>query len=218
MTGWSGSAPGSTRPLASARVISRLTADTTLLQTVVDTTASVALRNLLMLAGGTAMLIVTSPKLTGLVVLVVPLVVLPIVVLGRKVRRLSRASQDRIAGVAAFADETLSSIRTVQAFAHEDLERRRFGELAEAVFATAVSRIGARALLTAIVISLVFGAISAILWIGGGDVLAGRISGWPIPRLPVLRHRRRRRGRGRSARCWATCSAAPAPWSGWSSS
>jgi ATP-binding cassette subfamily B protein len=172
-----GLSPGFYETTRIGEVISRLTADTTLLQTVVDTTASLALRNLLMLIGGVVMLVVTSPKLTGLVLLVVPLVVLPIVVLGRRVRRLSRATQDRIAAVGGFADETLNSIRTVQAFAHEALERRRFGELAETAFATAVRRIGARALLTAIVITLVFGAISAILWSGGADVLAGRISG-----------------------------------------
>ncbi|MFO1057914.1 MAG: ABC transporter transmembrane domain-containing protein [Dongiaceae bacterium] len=172
-----GLSPGFYETTRIGEVISRLTADTTLLQTVVDTTASLALRNLLMLIGGMVMLAVTSPKLTGLVLLVVPLVVLPIVVLGRRVRRLSRASQDRIAAVGGFADETLNSIRTVQAFAHEALERRRFGDLAESAFATAARRIGARALLTAIVITLVFAAISAILWTGGADVLAGRISG-----------------------------------------
>jgi ATP-binding cassette subfamily B protein len=172
-----GLSPGFYETTRIGEVISRLTADTTLLQTVVDTTASLALRNLLMLIGGVIMLVVTSPKLTGLVLLVVPLVVLPIVVLGRRVRRLSRATQDRIAAVGGFADETLGSIRTVQAFAHEALERQRFGQLAETAFATAVRRIGARALLTAIVITLVFGAISAILWRGGADVLAGRISG-----------------------------------------
>ena len=159
-----------------AEVLSRLTTDTTLLQSVVGSTVSIALRNLLLLLGGLAMLMLTSPKLTGLVLLVVPLVVLPIVVFGRKVRVLSRESQDRIADVGVHIDETLGAIRTVQAFVQEDRERARFGERAEAAFAVAVRRIRARAWLTVAVIVLVFGAIGVILWIGGHDVLAGRIS------------------------------------------
>ncbi|WP_328702860.1 ABC transporter transmembrane domain-containing protein [Arenibaculum pallidiluteum] len=159
-----------------AEVLSRLTADTTLLQSVVGSTVSVALRNLLLLMGGVVMLMLTSPKLTGLVLLVVPLVVLPIVVFGRKVRALSRESQDRIADVGVHIDETLGAIRTVQAYVQEARERERFAGRAEAAFAVAVRRIRARAWLTVAVIVLVFGAIGVILWIGGHDVLAGRIS------------------------------------------
>ena len=157
-------------------VLSRLTTDTTLLQTTVGTSLSIALRNLLLFLGGTVLLAVTSAKLTGLVFLVVPLVVVPILVFGRKVRRLSRASQDRVADVSAYAEESLSAIKAVQAHVHEEIDRHRFTGHAENAFAVAVERIKARALLTAIVIVLVFGAISVILWIGGHDVVSGRIS------------------------------------------
>jgi ATP-binding cassette subfamily B protein len=157
-------------------VLSRLTTDTTLLQVVVGSSVSVALRNGLMFLGGTAMLAVTSAKLTGLVFLVVPLVILPIVVFGRMVRRRSRATQDQIAAVSAEANEVLQEIRIVQAFNHEAEDRKRFGDRVETTFRTALTYIRARAWLTALVIFLVFGAISVILWIGGHDVLAGRIS------------------------------------------
>ncbi len=157
-------------------VLSRLTTDTTLLQMVVGSSVSVALRNFLLFLGGSVLLIVTSAKLTGMVFLVVPVVVLPIIIYGRKVRRLSRDSQDRVADLGSYADEALGAIRTVQAFSHEAVDRRRFGGRAEDAFVTAVSRIRARAMLTAVVIMLVFGAVSAILWIGGRDVLEGRIT------------------------------------------
>jgi ATP-binding cassette subfamily B protein len=157
-------------------ILSRLTTDTTILQVVVGSSVSVALRNALLFLGGLALLIVTSPKLTGLVLLVVPLVLLPILFFGRRVRRLSKETQDRIADVGAHVDESLNAIRTVQAFTHERLDMQRFGTQVEAAFDTAVRRIKARAALTAIVIVLVFGAIAAILWIGGHDVLSGRIS------------------------------------------
>ena len=157
-------------------ILSRITTDTTVLQGVVGSTASMALRNLLMLVGGTILLAVTSPKLTGLVVLIVPMVILPIVVFGRRVRRLSRASQDRVADAGAHVDETVNAVRTVQAFTHEARERRRFATRAEAAFDVAVDRVRVRALLTAVVIVLVFGAVGTVLWIGGHDVIAGRIS------------------------------------------
>ena len=157
-------------------VLSRLTTDTTLLQVVVGSSVSVALRNGLMFLGGAAMLAVTSAKLTGLVFLVVPLVILPIVLFGRMVRRRSRATQDQIAAISAEANEVLQEIRIVQAFNHEEEDRKRFGSRVEATFQTALTYIRARAWLTALVIFLVFGAISIILWIGGHDVLAGRIS------------------------------------------
>ena len=157
-------------------VLSRLTTDTTLLQVVVGTSVSIALRNALLLVGGTALLIFTSPKLTGLVFLVLPFVVLPILVFGRRVRRLSRVSQDRVADVGVYIDESVGEIRTVQAFGHESVDRRRFAARVEDAFAIAVDRIRARALLTATVIVLAFGAVSMILWTGGQDVLEGRIS------------------------------------------
>ncbi|MCK6452230.1 MAG: ATP-binding cassette domain-containing protein [Alphaproteobacteria bacterium] len=158
-------------------VLSRLTADTTLLQVVVGTSAPIALRNLLMLGGGLAMLAITSPKLTGFVLLVVPLVIAPILLYGRRVRRLSRASQDRVADVGAYVEESLSAVRTVQAFTHENVDRNRFAGRVESAFETALARVRARAWLTAMVILLVFGSVAVVLWIGGHDVLSGRISG-----------------------------------------
>ncbi|WP_120498737.1 ABC transporter transmembrane domain-containing protein [Kiloniella sp. EL199] len=160
----------------SGEVLSRLTTDTTLLQVVVGSSFSIALRNLLMFFGGLVLLIITSPKLTGFVALVIPFVLIPILFFGRKVRALSRDSQDRIADVGVYADETIGAIRTVQAFSHEDLDRQYFSGRVEDAFSTAVTRIRFRALLTAIVIVLVFGSISAILWVGGRDVLEGRIT------------------------------------------
>ena len=157
-------------------VLSRLTTDTTLLQLVVGSSVSVALRNALLLIGGTIMLLVTSWTLTVLVFLVVPLVLLPILTYGRRVRRLSREAQDRVADVSVEAEEVLREIRTVQAFNHEAEDRRRFGGRLEAALRAAIERTRARAMLTAIVILFVFGAVSAVLWIGGHDVLAGRIS------------------------------------------
>ena len=168
--------PGFYETAQTGDVMTRLTNDTTLIETVIGSSASIALRNMLMFMGGTAMLAITSPKLTGLVFLVVPLVIGPILFLGRRVRRLSRQSQERIAAVASYAGETLQAVRTVQAFTHEPVDRDRFALTAEAAFATARRRIATRAMLTAIVIMLVFGAVAVILWIGGHDVLAGRLS------------------------------------------
>lgn len=157
-------------------VMSRLTADTTLIQTVVGTSASMALRNVLLVIGGLVMLAVTSSRLTLLVLVVVPIVLVPILVFGRQVRRLSRESLDRLADVSAYVDESIANIRTVQAFGHESIDRARFSDRVEDTFATSVRRIRARALLTAVVILLVFGAIGIILWIGGRDVISGRLS------------------------------------------
>src|SRR6266851_1750760 len=157
-------------------ILSRLTTDTTLLQTVIGSSLSQALRNLMMLAGGLVMLFLTSAKLTSLVLLVVPVVVVPILVYGRRVRHLSRDSQDAIAGLSAYAEEAINAVRTVQAFTHEAVDRARFGNHAEAAFTVARRRIAVRAALTALVILLAFGAVAIILWIGGHDVMAGRIS------------------------------------------
>ncbi len=165
--------PGFYETTRTGEILSRLTTDTTLLQVVVGTSVSIALRNALLLVGGVALLLVTSPKLTGLVLLVVPLVLVPVFVLGRRVRQLSRASQDRIADLGSYIDESLVAIRTVQAFNHEAVDRRRFAERAEEAFGTAIRRIRARAALSATVIVLVFSAVAAVLWIGGRDVLDG---------------------------------------------
>lgn len=157
-------------------LISRLTADTTLLEQIVGTSVSMAVRNALLGSGALVMLALTSPKLTVLVLLGVPLVVGPIVVFGRRVRHLSRASQDRVADLGTHVDETLHEIRTVQAYGHEGADARVFGERIERAFETARHRIRVRASLVAAVILLVFSAVAVILWIGGHDVLTGRLS------------------------------------------
>ena len=158
-------------------VLSRLTTDTTLLQSVIGSSASIALRNMLNLIGGVIMLFITNPGLTAMVLLVVPVVVVPILIFGRRVRKLSRASQDRVADVGAFAEETINAISTVQAFTHESVDRQRFGEEVANAFNIALVRIRTRGLLMAVVILLVFGAIGVILWLGGRQMLAGEISG-----------------------------------------
>ncbi len=168
--------PGFFELTRTGEVLSRLTTDTSVIQTVIGASVTQALRNILLLFGGTALLLVTNPKLTGLVLLVVPAVVLPIVVFGRKVRKLSREAQDRIADVSGCAEEALSAIRTVQANAQEEREAVQLAARSESAFRTAAARAQARALLAAIVITLVFGALVFVLWIGGYDVLAGRIS------------------------------------------
>jgi ATP-binding cassette subfamily B protein len=158
-------------------VISRLTTDTSLLQVVVGSTLAIAARNALLIVGGLFMLTVTSPKLALLVLLGVPAVVVPIWLLGHRVRRLSRASQDRIADVGAHVDETLHGIGTVQAFCHEIIDRNRYRDHVEAAFTAAVRRARTSAMLTALVMLLTFSAISVVLWVGGHDVLAGRLTG-----------------------------------------
>jgi ATP-binding cassette subfamily B protein len=157
-------------------VLSRLTTDTELIQTVVGSSASVALRNLLLFLGGVVFLALTSLELTLMVALVVPAVVLPIVAIGRKVRRLSRSSQDAIADISALAGETLAAVQTVQAYGHEAHDRRRFADRAEATFGVATRRIRARAWLTALVMLLVFGAVDVVMWVGGKAVFAGTMS------------------------------------------
>ncbi|MGE0337633.1 MAG: ABC transporter transmembrane domain-containing protein [Gammaproteobacteria bacterium] len=158
-------------------IVSRLISDTALLEIVVGSSASFALRNLLLMLGGLVMLAVTSAKLTVLVLFGIPLVFLPIIVLGRRVRALSRQTQDRVADVSAHIDETLHEIRTVQAYGHEPHDRARFGARVEAQFDTARARIRLRAVMVASVLFLAFSGIGSILWIGGHDVVAGRLSG-----------------------------------------
>ena len=172
-----GLSPGFFELTRTGEVLSRLTADTAVIQTVISASLSQALRNILLLIGGLALLVSTNPKLTGLVLVVVPLVVVPIVVIGRRVRRLSRLAQDRIGELGAQAEETLNAIRTVQAFAQEGRERSRFRSLSEQAFGAAAERAWARGLLAGSVITLVLGAIVVVLWVGGRDVLAGTISG-----------------------------------------
>ena len=168
--------PGFYEVMRTGDVISRLINDTAMLETVIGSSASMAIRNLLLLAGGLTMLAITSAKLTLLVLAGVPVVVVPIILFGRRVRRLARASQDRVGDVGAYVDEALHEVRTVQAYGHEPEDRRRFGAHVEAAFAAGVARIRQRALLVASVILLVFGAVGVILWIGGHDVVAGKLS------------------------------------------
>ncbi|WP_332671782.1 ABC transporter transmembrane domain-containing protein [Aromatoleum sp.] len=157
-------------------VISRLTSDTAQIESIIGSTLSIALRNILMLFGGLVMLFTTSLKLTLLTLAGVPIVVVPIVVYGRRVRRLARESQDRLAELGNRIDETLHEIRVVQAYGHEDADRADFGQRLDRSFDTAHARVRVRAQLVATVLVLVFGAIAFILWVGGHDVLAGKIS------------------------------------------
>lgn len=161
----------------SGEVLSRLTTDTTLIQTVVGTSISLALRNTLLFLGGLVMLFVTSPKLSAIILGLLVLVVLPIVLFGRRVRKLSRDSQDRIADASAMAGEILNAMPTVQAFTHEGIEAGRFTQSVDGAFQTAIRRIRARATLTMLAIVLVFGAIVFVLWLGAHAVLAGTMTG-----------------------------------------
>lgn len=157
-------------------VLSRLTTDTTLIQTAVGSSVSIALRNLLMMVGGLTMLFITSAKLTGLVLITVPLVVVPLIFMGRLVRNLSRKSQDRVADTSAYASETLNAVQTVQSFTHEPIDRKRFSGTVESAFATARKRVVARASMTALVIVMVFSSIVGVLWVGAQAVLAGTMT------------------------------------------
>jgi ATP-binding cassette subfamily B protein len=157
-------------------VLSRLTTDTTILQSVVGSSASVALRNVLLLAGGLVMLAITSPKLMGLIVVLVPVMLLPLILFGRRVRALSRRNQDRVADSSALAEEILTAMRIVQAYVREAWEAARFRAAVEDSFVAALARIRARALLTAVVILFVFGSIVLVLWFGAQAVLAGSMT------------------------------------------
>ncbi|MCQ0166803.1 MULTISPECIES: ABC transporter transmembrane domain-containing protein [Pseudomonas] len=169
--------PGFFESNRSSEIQSRLTTDTTLLQSVIGSSLSLFLRNALMVLGGIVLLFVTNPKLTSIVVLALPLVLAPILVFGRRVRGLSRQSQDRIADVGSYVAETLGQIKTVQAYNHQARDQQRFGLTVEAAFTTARQRIVQRAWLITLVIVLVLGAVGVMLWVGGMDVIAGRISG-----------------------------------------
>ncbi|MDB5359638.1 MAG: transporter [Rhodospirillales bacterium] len=157
-------------------ILTRLTSDTTLIQTVVGSSISQWLRNALMFIGALAMLVASSPKLASIVLLLVPCVLVPIILFGRREKRLSRAAQDRIADVGAYAEETINAIRTVQAFTHEAVDRQRFAGHVAAALASAQKRIATRARLLTLIIALAFSAITAVLWIGGHEVLAGRMT------------------------------------------
>jgi ATP-binding cassette subfamily B protein len=168
--------PGFYEDNRSSEIQSRLTADTTLLQSVIGSSLSLFLRNLLMVIGGIVLLFITNPKLTSIVVIALPLVVAPILIFGRRVRSLSRLSQDRIADIGSYVAETLGQIKTVQAYNHQVQDERRFAVTVEEAFNTARKRIFQRAWLITLVIVLVLGAVGVMLWVGGMDVIAGRIS------------------------------------------
>jgi ATP-binding cassette subfamily B protein len=160
----------------SGDVMSRISADAQLIEQVIGSSASVALRNMLMCIGGVAMLVITNPKLALFVLAVVPFVVAPIILFGRKVRALSREAQARMADMVSEGGETLDAVRTVQAFAQEDRAARRFGEATERAFDAARRRVARRAVMTTLVIFIVFAAVGFLLWMGGHDVISGRIS------------------------------------------
>jgi ATP-binding cassette, subfamily B, bacterial len=157
-------------------VLSRLTTDTTLVQSIAGSSLSIALRSTLSLVGALVMLALTSPKLTAALAVMLPLVIVPLIAVGRSVRQLSRDSQDRIADSSGLAGETLNAVQTVQAYTLEELQSQRFGRAVEAGFTTGIRRTRIRALLTALGTTLVFGAITVVLWLGAHEVLAGRMS------------------------------------------
>ena len=171
-----GQSPAFFEKILTGEILSRLTTDTTLILSVIGSSVSVALRNLLLLVGGLVFLLVTSAKLTGLVLLIVPVVIVPIVVMGRKLRRLSRENQDWIATSSGQAAEALQAAQTVQAFTHEGQTRAAFAAVTERSYLSAKDRIGTRAAMTVIVIFLVFAGIVGVLWVGAQDVRAGVMS------------------------------------------
>ncbi len=168
--------PGFFEQNRALEIQSRFTADTTVLQSVIGSTVSIALRNALMLVGGLILLFVTNAKLASIILLGFPLVIAPILFYGRRVRQLSRLSQDRVADVGSYVGENLTQIKTVQAFNHQPHDRRYFAEVSEKAFAIARDRIRQRAWLTTLAITLVMGAVGIVIWIGGLDVIHGRIS------------------------------------------
>ncbi|MCQ2993825.1 ABC transporter transmembrane domain-containing protein [Pseudomonas syringae] len=168
--------PGFYENNRSSEIQSRLTADTTLLQSVIGSSLSMFLRNALMVIGGIILLFITNPKLTSIVVVALPLVVAPILIFGRRVRSLSRESQDRVADVGSYVSEALGQIKTVQAYNHQQQDKARFAKTAEDAFQTARKRILQRSWLITLVIVLVLGAVAVMLWVGGMDVIEGTIS------------------------------------------
>jgi ATP-binding cassette subfamily B protein len=160
----------------SGELVSRLTADTTQIKSAVGASVSIALRNLMLFIGATAMMVITSPKLSGFVLLAIPVIMIPLVAFGRWVRRLSRSAQDTLADASAYASELVGAIRTVQAYTSEQLANTRFGREVEQAYEAARSSTRARAVLTLIIIFIVFSSVVMILWIGSHDVLTGSIS------------------------------------------
>ncbi|MCB1368793.1 MAG: ATP-binding cassette domain-containing protein [Rhodobacteraceae bacterium] len=171
-----GMSPAFFEKIMTGEVLSRITTDTTLILSVIGSSVSVALRNLLIFIGGLGFMLATSPKMAGLVLLIVPVVIVPILVLGRRLRGLSRENQDKIAESSGNASETLQAAQTVQAFTHEAQSRKQFRDVTEQSFDSARRRIKTRAVMTVIVIFLIFAGVVGVLWIGARDVRAGGIS------------------------------------------
>ncbi|MDP9010408.1 MAG: ABC transporter transmembrane domain-containing protein [Pseudomonadota bacterium] len=166
-------------------VLSRLTADTTLVQAISGVNLSIVLRSTLSLVGAIVLMGFTSAKLMGVILILIPVVIAPLIITGRRVRGLSRASQDRIADTSGLADETLNAIQTVQAFTMEELQSERYRNAVEASFATAVRRTKVRAALTAVGVMLVFGGITFVLWLGARQVVAGTMTGGQLAQFLV---------------------------------
>ena len=161
----------------SGDIMSRLTSDTTLLQSIIGSSVSIALRSAISFSGALIMLLITNLKLSLIILLAVPVVLMPVLVFGRKVRTLSRKSQDSVADVGSYAGEVIQHIKTVQSFTQESQEQQAFAQEVEKAFAVAKRRISQRAILMGVVILLVFGALSIMLWVGGSDVIDGNMSG-----------------------------------------
>lgn len=191
----------------SGELISRLTADTTQIKSAVGASVSIALRNLVLFLGAIIMMVVTSPRLSAFVMLAIPLIVLPLVALGRRVRRLSRNAQDTLADASAYAAELVGAIRTVQAYTGERLANARFGKEVEQAYEAARVSTQARALLTAIIIFIVFVSVVLILWVGSHDVLTGAMSSGRLSQF-VLYAAFAATGLGQLSEVWGELSAA----------
>ena len=172
--------------IRTGEVLSRLTTDIQIVDTLLTTSVSYSLRNILMLIGATAMLAVVSPKLTGLVMLIVPLLIVPLFVYGRRVRALTVASQDRFAQAVGFAGESVEALETVQAFGRERTASGRFARAVDEAFGASLKRMRARAVMTAAIILVMFGGVTLVLWLGARDVLADRMSEGALIQFELL--------------------------------
>ncbi|MGB8398649.1 ABC transporter ATP-binding protein/permease [Bradyrhizobium sp.] len=191
----------------SGELVSRLTADTTQIKSAVGASVSIALRNLMLFIGAATMMVITSPKLSGFVLLAIPVIVLPLVAFGRWVRRLSRDAQDTLANASAYVSELIGAIRTVQAYTSERLANARFGREVEQAYEAARSSTRARAVLTLVIIFIVFSSVVVILWVGSHDVLAGAISPGRLGQF-VLYAAFAAAGLGQLSEVWGEVSAA----------
>jgi ATP-binding cassette subfamily B protein len=191
----------------SGELVSRLTADTTQIKSAVGASVSIALRNLMLFFGATAMMVFTSPRLSGFVLLAIPLIVIPLVAFGRWVRRLSRGAQDTLADATAYASELIGAIRTVQAYTSERLANARFGGGVEQAYQAARSSTRARAVLTAIIIFIVFTSVVLILWVGSHDVVVGSITPGRLSQF-ILYAAFAATGLGQLSEVWGEVSAA----------